>query len=95
MQPGFNQITDIAPLLLGDWSDARQWLAVGVEGQRGVADCEYLRMTRHGEVSIDFNPTDTIAFGSYPISGGRSGHAGGPCYSARVDGSCCSAISMT
>ncbi len=23
-QPGFDQITDIAPLLLGDWCDARE-----------------------------------------------------------------------
>ena len=61
-QPGFNQFTDIAPLLLGDWCDAREWFAVGVEGQRSVADREYLRMTRYGEIGLDYNPTDTIAF---------------------------------
>ncbi len=49
VQPGLDQTADIAPLLLGDWSDAREWLAIGVEGQRSVADSEYLRMTRHGE----------------------------------------------
>ena len=25
-QPGFDQFTDIAPLLLGDWCDTREWL---------------------------------------------------------------------
>src|ERR1700675_1107085 len=84
-QPGFDQITDIAPLLLSNWRDARERLAVGIKGQRSVADGEYLGMTRHRKVSIDFNPTETIAFGSDPASGWRSGHARGPDYCARVD----------
>ena len=42
-------------------------------------------MTRHGEVGIDFNPTDTVAFGADPMSGRRSAHAGGPYHCARFD----------
>src|ERR1700726_488465 len=84
-QPGFDQITDIAPLLLGDRRDAREWLAIGIDGQRSIADCENLGIARHGEVGIDKNPTDTVAFGSDPISGGRSGNASGPYYGARFD----------
>src|SRR5207253_136428 len=73
-QPGFDQTTDIAPLLLRDWSDARKRLAPGIECQCSVSDSEYLRMTRDGEVGIDFNPTDTVAFSSNPMPGRRSGN---------------------
>lgn len=67
-QPDLDQISDIAPLLLGNGSDARQRFAIGVEGQRRVADSKYLRMTRYGEVGIDFNSTDIIAFDADPLS---------------------------
>ena len=54
-----------------------------MERQRSVAYSEYLRMTGHGEVAIDFNPTDMVAFGADPLSGRRSGNAGGPYHCAR------------
>ncbi len=57
---------------------------MGVESQRSVADSEYLRMTGNGEVGIDFNPTDTVAFDADPMSGRRSGNAGGPYHCARL-----------
>jgi hypothetical protein len=53
--------------------------------QKGLFASDRGTRRMHGEVGINFNPTDTVAFGADPMTGRRSGHSGRPYHCARLD----------
>lgn len=62
-QAGFDRFCGITSALNGDWRNARERLAVLVEGKREVADDENIGIVGNGEIRKHFDATATIGLG--------------------------------
>src|SRR5215469_11144825 len=80
---GFNQIRNIATLLLGNRSDAWQGFAVRIKGMRDVADDENVGMARDRKIRPNEHTPHTVGGNTEPTAGWRRHDTGTP-----NDGAC-------
>ena len=77
---------DMAPLLLGGGCDAGHRISVCVCDADGVADCEDIGMTRHGQIRRNLQSSGAVGWSVQPFGGAGGAHARGPDQGSRMQG---------